>query len=149
MPTNLYGPNDNYDLQNSHVLPALIRKFHEAITNDSKEVVIWGTGSPLREFLHVDDLASACLTLMEKYDNKEFVNIGFGNDISIFDLAQLVKKITGFNGELIFDHSKPDGTARKLMDSSKIHSLGWKPNIALSDGIAATYKLFREQVLTT
>jgi GDP-L-fucose synthase len=149
MPTNLYGPNDNYDLQNSHVLPALIRKFHEAVVNNSKEVVIWGTGTPMREFLHVDDLASACLVMMEKYDKKEFLNIGFGDDISIAELAQLVKEITGFKGDLIFDKTKPDGTARKLMDSSKMHSLGWKPKISLRDGISETYRLFREQVLTT
>jgi GDP-L-fucose synthase len=149
MPTNLYGPNDNYDLQNSHVLPALIRKFHEAVSSDSKEVVIWGTGSPRREFLHVDDLASACLLMMEKYDQKEFLNIGFGDDITISDLAHLVKEITGFKGQLVFDKSKPDGTARKLMDSSKIHSLGWTPKIHLRDGISEVYRLFREQVLTT
>ncbi len=148
MPTNLYGPNDNYDLQNSHVLPALIRKFHEAVVNNNKEVTIWGTGTPRREFLHVDDLAAACLLMMEKYDQKEFLNIGYGDDISIYDLAHLVKEITGFKGELIFDHSKPDGTARKLMDSSKIHSLGWKPKINLRDGITATYELFRQQALT-
>lgn len=148
MPTNLYGPNDNYDLQNSHVLPALIRKFHEAVVNGSKEVIIWGTGTPRREFLHVDDLAEACLVMMEKYDQKEFLNIGYGDDISIYDLAHLVKEITGFRGELVFDHSKPDGTARKLMDSSKIHSLGWKPKTDLRSGITDTYKLFRQQALT-
>jgi GDP-L-fucose synthase len=117
--------------------------------NGSNEVVIWGSGTPLREFLHVDDLAQACLTMMEKYDAKEFLNIGFGDDISIFDLAHLVKEITGFKGELVFDKSKPDGTARKLMDSSKIHSLGWKPQIDLRTGITETYKLFREQAVTT
>lgn len=147
MPTNLYGPNDNYDLENSHVLPALIRKFHEAVVNGTNEVTIWGTGTPRREFLHVDDLAAACMLLMEKYDQKEFLNIGYGDDISIYDLAYLVKEITGFKGEIVFDHSKPDGTARKLMDSSKIHSLGWKPKIDLTTGITETYKLFRAQSL--
>lgn len=142
MPTNLYGPNDNYDLNNSHVLPALIRKFHEAKIQNLPNVTVWGTGSPLREFLHVDDLAEACLFLMEKYDGDEWLNIGVGNDISIKDLALLVKKVVGFEGELIFDTSKPDGTPRKLMDVSKINTLGWKAKIALEEGIKAVYEEF-------
>lgn len=139
MPTNLYGPNDNYDLSNSHVLPALIRKFHEAKISNAPSVTIWGSGSPLREFLHVDDLAQACLFLMEVYNGEDWLNIGVGEDISIKDLALLVKEISGFEGELVFDTSKPDGTPRKLMDVSKIHALGWKASIPLRDGIAAVY----------
>lgn len=145
MPTNLYGPNDNYDLQNSHVLPALIRKFHEARESGVDKVEIWGTGSPLREFLHVDDLAQACVFLMESYNGKQFVNVGTGEDISIKDLALLIKDIVGFKGELIFDSSKPDGTPRKLMDVSRIHSLGWKHKINLREGIESVYKLYGEQ----
>lgn len=144
MPTNLYGPNDNYDLQNSHVLPALIRKFHEAKESGADKVEIWGTGSPLREFLHVDDLATACVFLMETYDEKQFVNVGTGEDISIKDLALLIKEIVGFKGELTFDSSKPDGTPRKLMDVSRIHSLGWKHKISLREGIQSVYKSYRE-----
>lgn len=140
MPTNLYGPNDNYDLNNSHVLPALIRKFHEAKIQNLPNVTVWGTGSPLREFLHVDDLAEACLFLMEKYEGDEWLNIGVGHDISIKDLALLVKKVVGFEGELIFDTSKPDGTPRKLMDVSKINNLGWKAKISLEEGIKAVYE---------
>lgn len=140
MPTNLYGPNDNYDLNNSHVLPALIRKFHEAKLNKDGSVTIWGTGAPLREFLHVDDLAEACLFLMENYEGDDWLNIGVGNDISIKDLALLVKKIVGFEGELIFDTEKPDGTPRKLMDVSKINQLGWTAKISLEDGIREVYK---------
>lgn len=139
MPTNLYGPNDNYDLENSHVLPALIRKFHEAKINNEKEVVIWGTGKPKREFLHVDDLAEACYFLLENYSDEEFVNIGTGEDISIYDLALIVKDIVGYNGEIIKDDSKPDGTPRKLMDVSKINSLGWKHQIDLKKGIESVY----------
>jgi GDP-L-fucose synthase len=142
MPTNLYGPNDNYDLQNSHVLPALIRKFHEAKVNDKPEVVIWGTGSPLREFLHVDDLAAAVVFLMEKYNGNQFVNIGWGKDISIKDLALLVKEVIGYKGELVFDHSKPDGTPRKLLDVSLLHSLGFEASIPLREGIADAYNDF-------
>ncbi len=142
MPTNLYGPNDNYDLNNSHVLPALIRKFHEAKIQNLPNVTVWGTGSPLREFLHVDDLAEACIFLMEKYEGDEWLNIGVGNDISIKDLALLVKKVVGFEGELIFDTSKPDGTPRKLMDVSKINTLGRKAKIALEEGIKAVYEEF-------
>ncbi|MBL0913570.1 MAG: GDP-L-fucose synthase [Bacteroidia bacterium] len=144
MPTNLYGPNDNYDLSNSHVLPALIRKFHEAKISNAPSVTIWGSGSPLREFLHVDDLAQACLFLMEVYNGEDWLNIGVGEDISIKDLALLVKEISGFEGELVFDTSKPDGTPRKLMDVSKIHALSWKASIPLRDGIAAVYKEYAQ-----
>lgn len=144
MPTNLYGPNDNYDLNNSHVLPALIRKFHEAKIHGAKDVTIWGTGSPLREFLHVDDLANACIFLMESYEGDEWLNIGVGNDISIRDLALLIKDIVGFEGELIFDTSKPDGTPRKLMDVSKINNLGWKAEISLEEGIKAVYEAYKQ-----
>lgn len=140
MPTNLYGPNDNYDLNNSHVLPALIRKFHTAKVNKEPNVIVWGTGSPLREFLHVDDLAEALIFLMNHYDEKLFVNVGYGEDLSIKDLALLVKEVVGYEGELVFDNSKPDGTPRKLMDSSRIHKLGWKPKISLREGIAQVYE---------
>lgn len=143
MPTNLYGPNDNYDLNNSHVLPALIRKFHTAKEEGHEKVEVWGTGSPLREFLHVDDLAEACFFLMQKYNGKEFVNVGVGEDLSIKDLAQLVKRIVAFDGELVFNTDKPDGTPRKLMDVSNIHGLGWKHNISLEDGIASVYEEFK------
>ncbi len=139
MPTNLYGPNDNYDLKKSHVLPALIRKFHEAKKAGAKEVVMWGTGSPLREFLHVDDLADACFHLMLHYNEPGLVNIGVGHDIAIKDLAILVKKIVGFEGEIVHDLTKPDGTPRKLMDVSKLHATGWKAKISLENGIAAVY----------
>jgi GDP-L-fucose synthase len=139
MPTNLYGPNDNYDLNNSHVLPALLRKFMEAKNNGDGSVTIWGSGTPLREFLHVDDLANACLFLMKSYNEKEFVNIGVGEDITILDLAKLVKKIVGFEGDIILDQSKPDGTPRKLMDVSKLNDLGWKAKIDLYEGIEKVY----------
>ncbi len=142
MPTNLYGPEDNYDLQNSHVLPALIRKFHEAKAAGLPNVTIWGTGSPLREFMHVDDLAAACVFLMEHYNENQFVNIGWGKDISIKDLALLVKEVTGFEGELVFDTSKPDGTPRKLLDVSLLNSLGFQPMIGLREGIADAYNDF-------
>ncbi|WP_305951736.1 GDP-L-fucose synthase [Emticicia oligotrophica] len=142
MPTNLYGPNDNYDLQNSHVLPALIRKFHEAKENSKTEVVLWGSGSPLREFLHADDMADACVFLMENYSGSEFLNIGTGHDISIKDLAELVKKTVGFVGEIVWDHTKPDGTPRKLMDVSKLKSLVWAYKIELEEGIALAYADF-------
>lgn len=144
MPTNLYGPNDNYDLSNSHVLPALMRKFHEAKENNSPEVVVWGTGSPKREFLHVDDLADASFYLLKNYDGKELVNIGCGEDISIKELALMVKEVTNFKGKLVFDTSKPDGTPRKLMDVSKLNATGWKPSINLKEGITDTYGLFLE-----
>lgn len=140
MPTNLYGPNDNYDLNNSHVLPALIRKFHTAKTQNQAQVEIWGTGAPLREFLHVDDLAEACLFLMDNYNDELFVNVGSGTDISIKDLALLVKKIVGYEGELVFDTSKPDGTPRKLMDVSRINHLGWQHKISLEEGISKVYE---------
>jgi len=142
MPTNLYGPNDNYDLQNSHVLPALIRKFHEAKINGSPSVEVWGSGTPLREFLYVDDVAEACLFLMENYNEELFLNIGYGSDISICELAELIKKITGYDGDIIYDPSRPDGTLRKLMDSSKINKLGWKAKTNLQDGILKTYRYF-------
>lgn len=146
MPTNLYGPNDNYDLQNSHVLPALIRKFHEAKENGIPEVEIWGSGKPMREFLHVDDLAEACVFLMNQYNEKQFVNIGTGEDITIKDLALLIKEIVGYQGNLTFDSTKPDGTPRKLMDVSRIHDLGWKHKIDLRDGIQSVYKAYRENL---
>ncbi len=145
MPTNLYGPNDNYDLKNSHVLPALIRKMHEAKVAGASEVEIWGTGSPLREFLHVDDLADACLFLLENYNEELFVNVGYGSDISIKNLAMLVREVVGFEGELRFDTSKPDGTPRKLMDSSRLRSFGWKPSISLEEGIKRTYQEVKER----
>ncbi len=146
MPTNLYGYNDNYHPQNSHVLPALIRKFHEAKVNGSSKVVIWGTGSPFREFLFADDLADACFYLMENYDGASLVNIGSGEDISIKDLALLIKKVVGFKGELQFDTSKPDGTPKKLMDVSKLHAVGWKQKVQLEDGIRLAYEDFLSKI---
>lgn len=140
MPTNLYGPNDNYDLQNSHVLPALIRKFHEAKKNRTPEVVLWGTGHPLREFLHVDDLADACFFLMQHYDEPGLVNIGTGEDLPVKDLALLIKSIVGYEGRIVHDLSKPDGTPRKLLDVGKLHSLGWKAKISLEEGIRSVYE---------
>jgi GDP-L-fucose synthase len=140
MPTNLYGPNDNYDLNNSHVLPALLRKFHTAKQEGANTVEIWGTGSPKREFLHVEDLASACFFLLQNYNEKELVNIGCGADISIKNLALTIKKVVGFDGELTFDTSKPDGTPRKLLSMDKLHRLGWKHQIELEDGIKSVYK---------
>ena len=147
MPTNLYGPNDNYDLNNSHVLPALIRKFHEAKERGDATVEIWGSGSPKREFLHVDDLAEACVYLMENYSEAELVNVGTGEDISIKDLALLIKDVVGFKGELTFDSSKPDGTPRKLMDVGKLHSYGWKHEIGLREGIASVYEQYQQEVV--
>lgn len=147
MPTNLYGPNDNYDLQKSHVLPALLRKFHEAKLNGDPVVAVWGSGKPLREFLHADDLAEACYFLMQHYNEPGLVNIGVGEDISIADLAALIKKITGFEGEIVWDSSKPDGTPRKLMDVTKLHNLGWKAKIGLEEGIRRVYEeKFTEKV---
>jgi GDP-L-fucose synthase len=143
MPTNLYGPNDNYDLQNAHVLPALIRKFHEAKMQQAPEVVLWGTGKPMREFLHVDDLAAACCFLMQDYNEAEFVNIGTGVDITIAALAQLIKEIVGYEGNIINDTSKPDGTPRKLMDVSKMKSLGWSAQIDLESGIRSVYEAYK------
>ena len=139
MPTNLYGPNDNYDLNNSHVLPALIRKIHTAKWKQESKVIMWGTGSPKREFLHVDDLAEACFYLMETYNEKEIVNVGTGVDVSIFELAELIKEVIGYTGNIEKDISKPDGTPRKLLDVSKIHSLGWKHKIDLKQGISLVY----------
>lgn len=144
MPTNLYGPNDNYDLNNSHVLPALIRKFHEAKVEGKTEVEVWGTGKPMREFLHVDDLADASLYLMKNHDEPGWVNVGTGEDIAIGDLARLVKDIVGFEGELVFNTDKPDGTPRKLLDVSKIHGLGWKHKIDLPVGIRTVYEEKKE-----
>jgi GDP-L-fucose synthase len=143
MPTNLYGPNDNYDLDNSHVLPALLKKFHYAKEQNEPFVQIWGTGSPMREFMHAEDMAAACIYLMRHYDGEKFVNIGTGSDISIKDLALLIKKIVGYTGELKFDNTKPDGTPRKLMDVSYLHSLGWKHKINLEEGIASVYEDFK------
>jgi GDP-L-fucose synthase len=145
MPTNLYGPNDNYDFSNSHVLPALLRKFITAKNNGDSSVTIWGTGSPLREFLHADDLADACLFLMENYNEPGLVNIGVGEDISILDLAKLVKKVVGFNGDIVTDIMKPDGTPRKLMDVSKLTGLGWKARISLEEGIKKVYDEVKDQ----
>jgi len=142
MPTNLYGPNDNYDLQNSHVLPALIRKLHAAKVSGMPSITLWGTGSPKREFLHVDDLANACMHLMAHYNEKQFLNIGTGEDLSIKELAELIKNIVGYDGEVTWDTTKPDGTPRKLMDVSKAHSLGWTHEISLEEGIKKTYADF-------
>lgn len=146
MPTNLYGPNDNYNLNNSHVLPALIRKFHEAKESGASSVEIWGTGTPLREFLHVDDLGEACVFLMQNYNGEQHVNVGTGSDLSIKDLALLVKKITGFNGNITHDLSKPDGTPRKLMDVGYLHQLGWKHKIELEQGIELVYEDFKKKL---
>jgi GDP-L-fucose synthase len=146
MPTNMYGPNDNYDLQTSHVLPALIRKFHEAKQTSAATVTCWGTGAPLREFLYADDLAGACVFLMQNYSEEQFINVGFGSDISIRQLAELVKRIVGFSGEIVWDASKPDGTPRKLMDSSRLFALGWKPQVDLETGIRLAYEDFLEMV---
>ena len=144
MPTNLYGPNDNFDLENSHVLPALIRKFVEAKRNNSPEVVLWGSGTPLREFLHVDDLAKAILVCLEKYDDSQQINIGSGDEISIKDLAFKIANLTGFTGSIVWDANRPDGTPRKVLDSTKINNLGWKPSISLDQGIAATVEWYQE-----
>lgn len=146
MPTNLYGFNDNYDLQNSHVLPALLRKFHEAKSNNLDEVIVWGTGNPLREFLHATDMANACVYLMEHYNEQGFVNIGTGIEISIKDLAHLIKEIVGYEGKIIFDATKPDGTPRKLTDITKLTNLGWNYSIELKDGIT---KVYNDKFLTT
>ena len=140
MPTNLYGLNDNYDLKNSHVLPALLRKFHEAKINDQPEVIVWGSGTPRREFLHADDMADACVYLMKNYSEAGLINIGIGEDLSIKELSEMIREITGYNGKIVFDSSKPDGTPRKLMDISKLSSLGWNAKIPLQKGIEKTYK---------
>src|SRR3989344_821543 len=143
MPTNLYGEGDNFDLENSHVLPAMIRKFHDAKESGGGEVVLWGTGNPKREFLYVDDLANACLFLMNNYDSSEIINIGTGEDLSILELANIVKEIVGYEGNIVWDSTKPDGTMRKLLDVSKIHSLGWKYSISLKEGIKRTYEWYK------
>jgi GDP-L-fucose synthase len=144
MPTNLYGPEDNFDLESSHVMPALIRKFHEARSANAPTVTVWGSGKPLREFLHVDDCAAACLYLMEHYDGEGIVNIGVGEDISIADLASLVGEAVGYKGKIVYDASKPDGTPRKLVDTTKINALGWRAGISLPEGIRSTYQWFLE-----
>ena len=146
MPTNLYGPGDNFDLENSHVLPALIRKFHEAKESNSDHVSVWGTGRPKREFLYVDDLADACFFVMENYDSGEIINVGAGKDISIGELSQLVAKIVGFDGEIVFDTSKPDGAPRKLLDIGKINDLGWSPCVSLVEGITKTYRWYAQNL---
>ena len=149
MPTNLYGPDDNYDPETSHAMAALIRKFHDAKVNDTSPVVVWGTGSPMREFLYVDDMADACVYLMENYDASdigEFVNIGVGEDLTIRDLAELIKDIVGYEGEIVFDTSKPDGTPRKLLDVTKLHSLGWQAKISLEDGIKQAYNWYTDHL---
>ena len=145
MPTNLYGPGDNFDLENSHVLPALMRKFHEAKEANASAVTVWGTGTPRREFLHVDDLADACVYLMQNYSSPEIVNVGWGKDISIAELADMIGSIVGFDGALEFDKSKPDGTPRKLLDTARLSELGWQPSISLEKGIRETYEWYLEQ----
>jgi GDP-L-fucose synthase len=142
MPTNMFGPNDNYDLQTSHVLPALIRKFHDAKTSSAATVTCWGTGTPLREFLYADDLAGACVFLMQNYSEEQFINVGSGSEITIRDLSELVKRVVGFTGEIVWDPTKPDGTPRKLMDSSRLFALGWKPQVDLETGIRLAYDDF-------
>ena len=148
MPTNLYGPNDNYDLNTSHVLPALLRKVHEAKQNNCNKVTVWGTGKPRREFLHVDDLANACYFLMQNYNELGLINIGVGEDITIAELAELIKNIVGFTGDIVYDTAKPDGTPRKLMDVSKLNSLGWKASISLAEGIAKVYQNQFDELIT-
>jgi GDP-L-fucose synthase len=146
MPCNLYGPNDNFNLQTSHVLPALIRKFHEAKLSGSREVVVWGTGTPLREFLHVDDLAKGVVFCLDHYDEYEHINCGAGFDVTIREIAETIARVVGFDGQLVFDTTKPDGTPRKIMDSTRIRALGWKPEISLEDGLASSYQWFIEHV---
>ena len=146
MPTNLYGANDNYDLKSSHVLPALVRKFHEAKIANTSNVTCWGTGSPQREFLHVDDLAAACVFLLENYDEEDIINVGSGSEVTIRELAELVSKVVGFEGGIEWDNSKPDGTPRKLLDTSRLNQLGWTPNIKLEEGIRQTYREYVEQL---
>jgi GDP-L-fucose synthase len=143
MPTNLYGPGDNFDLETSHVVPALIRKFHEARVTAAPHVTLWGTGSPRREFLHVDDMAEACVFLMARYDSSEIINVGCGQDVTIAELAELVREVVGYEGDIVFDRTKPDGTPRKLLDTTRINSLGWAPRISLSEGLASAYAWFR------
>jgi len=146
MPTNLYGPRDNFSLKGSHVLPALIRKFHEAKIRETPAVNIWGTGKPRREFLHVDDLADACLYLMDHYDDERIINVGWGTDVTIAELAGIIARIVGFSGRVVFDPSMPDGTPRKLLDTNRLTSLGWKPRIGLEEGIRSTYQWFLENI---
>lgn len=145
MPTNLYGPNDNYDLNNAHVLPALLRKFHEAKTKKQKEVIVWGNGKAMREFMHVDDMAKACILVMKKYNEQEIINIGTGKDITIKELAETIKKIVNFQGKIVFDKNKPNGTPRKLLDVSKLSKMGFKPNLDLIEGLNNTYKKFKSE----
>jgi len=145
MPTNMYGPNDNYDLQTSHVLPALIHRFHDAKVANVPSVTCWGTGSPLREFLYADDLADGCLFLMDNFDEELFINIGSGSEVTIRDLASLVKEIVGYQGEIIWDKSKPDGTPRKFMDSSRLFALGWRPKVDMKTGIKLAYEDFQKK----
>ena len=145
MPTNLYGPGDNFDLENSHVLPALMRKFHEAKASGASSVPVWGSGEPRREFLHVDDLADACVFLMQNYSDPDIVNVGWGKDISIAELAILIKDTVQYSGDIAFDPSKPDGTPRKLLDTARLMALGWQPSISLADGVAETYDWYKEQ----
>lgn len=149
MPTNLYGPGDNFDLQNSHVMPALIRKVHEAKTLNQSSVVVWGTGTPRREFMHVDDCVDACMFLMESYDNAGIVNVGVGEDITIHYLAVIVKNVVGFEGDIVFDSGKPDGTPRKLVDISRLKSLGWAPKVSLEQGVRSTYEWYLAQGIGT
>lgn len=144
MPTNLYGPHDNFDLENSHVMPSMIRKFHEAATNNMPTITMWGTGAAMREFLHVDDLADASIFLMNNYDGSSIVNIGTGEDVTIKELAEKIKEIVGYNGEILWDSTKPDGTPRKLLNVSKLHTLGWKHKISLNEGIQSVYEWFRK-----
>ncbi len=144
MPTNLYGPGDNYDLSSSHVLPALIRKFHEAKTSNSNNVSLWGSGAPKREFLHADDLAAACIHLLENYDGDVALNVGTAHEVSIKSLADLIRSIVGFQGDILWDHSKPDGTPRKLLDTTKILNTGWQPKVSLQDGLKRTYEEFKQ-----
>ena len=145
MPTNLYGTGDNFDLEKSHVIPAMLRKMHEAKARGEGTVTLWGTGTPRREFLHVDDLADACVFLMNTYSAGEIVNVGWGRDISIAELAELVKRVVGFEGEIVYDTSKPDGTPRKLLDTARLTSLGWQPSVELEDGVSSTYRWYLEQ----
>jgi GDP-L-fucose synthase len=146
MPTNIYGPGDNFDLETSHVLPALIRRFHEAAREGRDEVVIWGTGEALREFLHVDDLADACVFLMREYESPDIINVGVGKDLTIRELAEMIGQVVGFQGRLAFDTSKPDGTPRKLLDVSRLHEIGWKARIGLREGLEETYRWYLSDV---
>jgi GDP-L-fucose synthase len=145
MPTNLYGPGDNFDLESSHVIPALIRKFHEAAASNAPVVTLWGTGTPRREFLHVDDLAEACLFLMLNYEGEEIINVGVGEDLSIGELAELIRQVVAYRGEIVYDRSKPDGTPRKLLDVTRLRAMGWRPKISLRDGLEQTYAWFRNR----